>query len=254
MNKQKVLKFLEKLGFDKYEAEIFFSLSSSGVSSVLDISRDTKIDRSKVYRRLGAMSEGGVVEEVVDKSGSKYKTVGVDKLERLLEKRVENVEQMQKMFPQIQSFLAGIDVKSDPQTKVLFYRGKEGIKQMVWNILSTRKEALGYTYRDLTEITGVKFMKKWIAEFVKRDLVFKDLFNRDYKEKYKTNTHLNYPENFIEKCISRKALKINHQLDIYNDVVSFYNWHKGEVFGVEIYNKKVANLQKQLFELVWEGQ
>ncbi|MBI5452275.1 hypothetical protein HY945_02345 [Candidatus Gottesmanbacteria bacterium] len=40
-------------------------------------------------------------------------------------------------------------------------------------------------------------------------------------------------------------------MDIYNEIVSIYHWHEGEIFGVEIYNEKVANMQRQLFEMVW---
>ena len=38
---------------------------------------------------------------------------------------------------------------------------------------------------------------------------------------------------------------------VYNDVVAFYSWHKGEIFGVEIQNQDIAQLQKQVFELLW---
>lgn len=41
-------------------------------------------------------------------------------------------------------------------------------------------------------------------------------------------------------------------MDIYNDVIGIYSWHEGEVFGVEIYNEKVATMHKQLFEIVWK--
>ncbi|EKD96520.1 MAG: hypothetical protein ACD_24C00009G0001 [uncultured bacterium] len=41
-------------------------------------------------------------------------------------------------------------------------------------------------------------------------------------------------------------------MDIYNDVLALYNWHKGEVFGVEIYNDKITAMQKQIFEVLWK--
>ena len=53
------------------------------------------------------------------------------------------------------------------------------------------------------------------------------------------------------RYISADVLTISYQTDIYNEVVAMYNWYDGEVFGVEIHNKKIANFQRQLFELVW---
>ena len=52
--------------------------------------------------------------------------------------------------------------------------------------------------------------------------------------------------------LPQSILAIPHQTDIYNEVVSFYSWNEGEVWGTEIYNAKVANMQRQLFELAWE--
>lgn len=57
---------------------------------------------------------------------------------------------------------------------------------------------------------------------------------------------------FQSGYIPSALLNFNHQVDIYNNVVSFYNWHEGEVFRVEIYNDKIARMHKQLFEIVWK--
>jgi hypothetical protein len=46
-------------------------------------------------------------------------------------------------------------------------------------------------------------------------------------------------------------MRIESASDIYDDIVSYYNWHEGEVFGVEIYNKHVANAQRTFFEMLW---
>ena len=58
--------------------------------------------------------------------------------------------------------------------------------------------------------------------------------------------------NWESRYIPPGLLKIDHQLDVYNDVVAIYNWYEGEVFGIQIVNEKVADFQKQLFDLVWK--
>ena len=58
-------------------------------------------------------------------------------------------------------------------------------------------------------------------------------------------------EVFQSRYLPSSILSIDHQTDIYDDVVAFYNWHEGEVFGVEIYNDKVASMQRQIFEILW---
>ena len=121
---------------------------------------------------------------------------------------------------------------------------------MVWNVLKATTEVVGYTYRDLADFVGQKFMDDFAAEFIRRNLVIRDVFGDEYKSKW--NPADNWAGHVKSRYLPDKILTIPHQMDIYDDVVSFYNWHEGEVFGVEIYNGKVARLQKQLFELAWE--
>ena len=101
---------------------------------------------------------------------------------------------------------------------------------------------------------GEHFMHRWKEERERLKLHGRDIFSDDYVRSLKTypqkkNDH--WPQ-WESRYISPKKLNINHQMDIYNDVVAIYNWHEGEVFGVEIHNNKVATFQKQLFELVWQ--
>jgi hypothetical protein len=65
-----------------------------------------------------------------------------------------------------------------------------------------------------------------------------------------TPPHLNHL--FESRYLPKDKLDIQAQSDIYNNVVTFYSWHQDEIFGVEIYNQKVATMQKQIFEILWD--
>ena len=254
MDESKIINFLIDLGLDEFESKIYLVLARKGILSTLQISKETGIDRSKVYRRIEDLSRKGIIEEVIDQKTKKAKAVNVDRLEILLERNEEKVKSMKQLFPSVASALGKEYGMNQPGTKVLFYRGKEGIKQMIWHVLNANKLVAGYTYRTLADLTGIKYAEKWIREFVKRNLMVRDIFSDDlieskqkFKEKFVWNTR-----NFISKYIPPEIITIDHQIDIYNDVVSFYNWHEGEVFGVEIHNEKVARMQKQIFEVLWK--
>ena len=122
----------------------------------------------------------------------------------------------------------------------------------MWNTLNAEKEGLGFAYRKLNDIIGDSYIR-WQELWVEKKIPFRILYSDDYlrSEKYKTiNPHI--PEGiFISKYIPEETLTINFQMDIYNNVVSIYNWHEGELFGIEIYNDKVASFQRQIFEILW---
>jgi bisphosphoglycerate-independent phosphoglycerate mutase (AlkP superfamily) len=62
-------------------------------------------------------------------------------------------------------------------------------------------------------------------------------------------------EELVEKYwearyIDPKKFEIKTEILIYNEVVAMYDFRK-EIFCVEIYNQNLAEMQKQLFEFIW---
>ena len=61
------------------------------------------------------------------------------------------------------------------------------------------------------------------------------------------------PDEFTGRYLSPEVVDISVQMDIYNDTLAIYSWHEDEVFGVEIHNKKIADMQRQIFEALWNS-
>lgn len=245
--------FFSQLGLSKEEVKIYLALIQRGVLTTLEISRATNVSRTQVYRLLEKMKKKGLVEELIDEYRLMTKAAEVDQLKRLIEKKEKKIEQLHKLFPEIKALLSAQVGKSQPETKVLFYRGKSGLQQMVWNNLRAEKECVGYTYRRIDEFIGESFIRDWKDAFIDKQLVFRHVYSDYYLSSLKKiKSDLIFTKSvFKARYISSNILDVHLQMDIYNDVVAFYNWHEGEVFGVEIYNRKIAQFQKQMFEIIW---
>ena len=106
------------------------------------------------------------------------------------------------------------------------------------------------------EIVDRKFIIKWRDEWLRKNMVLRDIYSDTYLEVrdqfYEKRSLLYDPKIFISRYVPSKILNITCQMDMYDDVLAIYNWHESEIFGVEIYNEHVANLHKQLFEIVWK--
>ncbi len=59
------------------------------------------------------------------------------------------------------------------------------------------------------------------------------------------------PKSHFSRVLDPSKFPIKFEVDIYDDVVAYYNWHDGEVFGIEIYNKDIAEFQRTYFEMMW---
>ncbi len=256
MNNASLDNFLMSLGLSKDESLLFSVLIQRGPLTILSLSRLTSINRTKIYRLVERLEKIGLVQEIVEENKTFLKAVDLHQLELLVEREEEKAKYLRSVFPEISSLIPTSTSLSQPSTKVIFYRGIDGIRQQGWNTLRAKKECLGFTYRLWTEVVGEKFAKDWAEEWITRKLHFREIYCDELIKSKKQNPQLKgitYDNKyFSDRYISSKILNINHQIDIYNDVVSIYNWYEGEIFGIEIYNEKVASLQKQLFEIVWK--
>jgi len=253
-NFAQIHQFLSLLGLSEEEIKIYLALTQRGMLTTLELSRATDIGRTQVYRFLEKMKKRGVVEEVIDEHRLMAKAVEISQLERLVKENERRLKNIRELFPQVQESLMAKVGQNQPKTKVLFYRGKSGLQQMVWNTLRAERECVGYTYRRIEEMVGEPFMVDWRRAFVEKGLVFRDVFSDHYLESLKQAPRQGpCPINvFTGRYICPKIFDVNMHMDIYNDVVAYSDWYEDEVFGVEIYNKRVAQFQKQMFETIWK--
>lgn len=254
-NIEPVLKFLSQLGLDFFESKVYILLLENGPMTILQISRESKINRTGIYRLVEKLQGMGILEEIIRDGKKLILSSPLNKLELIVKEQEAKAETLRKMLPEISSLITSEVVTSQPGTKVQFYKGPEGIKQMVWNNLKSHGEVVGYTFRDLAEVVGIDFAENWKREFIFRKLRFRDIIGDEYlKTKTLEDVKIsNIASNFETKYMNPDVLNITHQVDIYDDVIAYYSWYDEEVFGVEIYNAKIAKLQKQLFEIAWNS-
>ena len=128
---------------------------------------------------------------------------------------------------------------------------------MTWNMLACKGLFRTYSYRFWEDLLGASFALKLNEELVRRKFKVHDLYSDQYikyKEEY-MRIHKVMPKGewkfWHSKYIPEKLLKINQNIDIYNDVVSYYYWQGDETFGVEIHNGRVAHFQRQIHDHLW---
>lgn len=245
---------LETLGFSNDEAKLYQYLVSKGRLTKLQLARQTGIHRSKVYRMVEKLKKQGLVEEVVDAHTTYVTVADIQVLKNLYDNYIARADLLSQVFPQVEMQILGARELSDQTTNVRFFRGKEGIRQMAWNVLRTKGELLGYSPRPYADILGEKLYRAWSKEFVLLGKPFREIVNGSFS-KHLQNYAGNGQEAFAPselRVIPAETLKISYQLDIYNDVTSMYQWYKGEVFGIEVHNADIADFQRQQFEIVWQ--
>jgi sugar-specific transcriptional regulator TrmB len=252
MEENQIKQKLVQLGLEEVEAQVYWYLLQNGAGTPLQISRETGLDRSKVYRCLEKLEAKTLIEEAHNTLGKSYQAASPSNLEMLLVEQEEQLSQRKAIYPDLVQQLTSSITKSRMGFEVINYKGVEGLKQMFWNQLSAEKEILVFGFETKNELVGKSFAEKVRREQVERKITLYELENVQDEGNYWYTNVAGWADYYRSKFISEDVLKIRHQISIYNDVVEIMNWSEGEQVGVEIYNAQYAEMQRQMFWHYWE--
>ncbi len=249
--------YFAKLQLAPEIADIYLALHAYGPQTITSISRHANVERTRVYRLLDVMVKANLVETETHYKRTIIRAAPIMNLQILLTEREQEVRNLQTELEFIHRKLNEHSMES-PLTRVQFYRGPEGTKQMFWNQTKATTDTRSILYETMQSKTNLTFFERWARKCNENKLQFRgiigDNFLDDLKGWYKQhdNERLEY---WDSRYISPSIFPITHSTITYNDVVAYYNWKDGEVFGVEIYNKEIAATQRRVFELLWrQGQ
>ena len=243
---------LVSFGLSQEEAQIYLYLLEKRIATALSISRHLHVGRTKVYRLLDKLIEKQLVVQRVDSAGFKFVANDPSQLDILLSRREGEVAVLRKSLPQI---LARLESKlgiAQPGSQIIYYRGKNGLSQVNWNLLRAKKE-----FASFEVATANAYLPKREAEKLRRQLVEKKIMTR-------TITNRKIIESFTEVSemvyqwwqigyIPTSILKIQADIFIYNDVYTACHYlEDGDIFCFEMHNQQLAEMQKQLFENLWK--
>jgi predicted DNA-binding transcriptional regulator len=242
---------LEQLGLDSQEAEIYLYLVKNDNSSALDISRGLHLGRTTVYRILDRLQARGLVNQLTGELGLKFQTTAIENLDLLVLQKEQEVAALRRSVPALISQLDVIQAAKQQGSKVVYYKGEEGLKQVTWNSLQA-KELLTYEVEIMESFLDEEFAEKMRLEYALRKIKIRELTNWNYFAPY--TKHEELPNKWWQaRYIPEAELKIEFEILIYNDVYAMYSYKDGEIFCVEIYNAQLAQMQRNLFEIIWKS-
>lgn len=248
-----VREYFAQLAFDTDMADAYIALYAGGPQSISELSRAINIERTRVYRLLDQLKNVQLVETEVRYKRSIIKAAPISNLRILIAQKEQEVAALRGQLDIVEQTL-GKDVLSSPSTRVQFYSGYRGLKQMLWNELRAEGEIVGYAHRIFEEGVGKDLILSWTEQFQHRKLRSRLLTGSEWHMSW--NTAGKRGSGLRVKGIQYNYLApdifaINHARDIYNDVVAYFQWKDGEIFGFEIYNQEIANAERQIFEAFW---
>lgn len=139
MNDQQLISHVEELGLSNKEARVYLACLALGPSPVQKIADESGIKRVTTYVILESLVGLGLVSQT--SKGKKTYFIAEDpiNLERLLDKREQEIQDQKQNFSQILPNLQGLKSQPKDSPTVKFYDSADGIKTILNSFLEHAK-------------------------------------------------------------------------------------------------------------------
>jgi len=246
---EKVVAYLEQLGLSGEQALAYLFLLQNGPQTVLALSRGLETGRTKLYPLLEDLATKQLITVHERHYGTSYEAQTPEVVEFLVSEKEQEAEKLRGGLKPITTQLQNLQMRSPTTSKIIEYHGIDGLKQMNWNLGKADGEFRVLELSHLSDHLGKHFAEKMRRIYAEKKLVSYDLTN-DSDWEFKTDV-LEYKKHAKARYIDPAILNIEFETYIYNNCVALLSYENDDIFGVEIYNEKLAKQQIQLFDLIW---
>jgi len=120
-------KFLQEIGLNDKEAQVYLALLQVDNDSVLDLAKKTKINRTTIYPILDSLSKKGLISEVKIDKKVRFQAEPPERLETFVERQKVVLDERSSRLKDIIPQLKSVQREIGERPVVKFYEGKEGI-------------------------------------------------------------------------------------------------------------------------------
>jgi len=242
-------KYLQEIGLSEKEAEVYVALLQYDNTSVAELAKKTKVNRTTIYPVLETLAKKGLVSEIQVDKKVHYQAEPPERLETYIERQKvvleENTKRLKDIVPQLKS----IQRESGERPVVKYFEGREGIISSSEEMFSTKNEE------------GISYL------IYPKDLLL-ELFKKEETDKYKglrlknnvrSKVLYTFRNGEIPSSADGERIKIDEEkypiycdISINGDYVRI-NTLKDKLAGISIKSKDFARTMKSLFRLAFDN-
>lgn len=235
------------IGLSPNEAKIYESMLEEGETTVSTIALKANIHRRNVYDAITRLIQKGLVFQIFGKGENLYKPVDPMKLMELVD---EKRTRLDGIMPRLEMLY-----KKTPQNEAAYiYKGVEGFKNYLRDILSVKENAYFIGAKGCWFDPRLKdFLQQFLVDAKNRGITYQHLFDYEVKNQIPhVPKAVGKPYKFLPKKYSTPSM-----VDIFGDhVVSFTGAGLANISeDISIFviiSKPMAESYKTWFKFMWD--
>lgn len=247
------IEYLTKLGLTPKQVDIYLDLAKHPDSTIVQAHKRLGSPRSSLYLESERMIDKGIVISKKVGKSTLYEITDPRIMELTLESESAKLNFLTSNLKSFIKNITNLKDKPEPAKTINIYKGESGIKQLLWNIITSEaKLVIGYSPGQLEAVTDREFAEKWREEFRKRGKHNKIIFNEP-KPLAWSNIPNFLAENVDVKTLDENKIKFDRLTLIYDDVFTVCSLKTdNDQYGIEIRDELLINSYKQIFNFLWE--
>ena len=226
---------LREIGLSDSEANVYLTLLKLGEATVAEISQSSGLHRTNIYDSLEKLKEKGLVSYLSKENKQFFRAADPENLLTYLKEKEESISTFIPELREIQS-------KVSEKVTVEVFKGAQGMKSALKDILATKEEVVGYSIAGQLRKYLPEFARYYFREQDKSQIIHRFIYTSGIPQppsKY-------YQIRFLPKEFSSTTLNISYDDKILNLIF------QPEMIAIQIRSKLLAEDFKRHFELLWK--
>ena len=172
------------LGFSKNEAQIYLHLTKKRHGTAAELIKDLDMHRSIIYDNLEKLLDKGIISYIYESGTRIYQALDPSSIETYFAEEVEKAEKKVIAASTIVEELEQIKGNKSTESKVEFFRGKQGIRKVFEQTLQTKDKKLYFIglSNESVEVMGETYANNFNQKIRDNNIKEYILFNDDYKD------------------------------------------------------------------------
>ncbi|HIH31176.1 TPA: hypothetical protein HA235_00565 [Candidatus Woesearchaeota archaeon] len=158
---------LKDIGLTDAEIKVYLELSKVDSAMASEIAEKINIYRTNVYDLLEALIEKGLVSYIIKFNRKHYVASRPNKLLDFLKEKEEKIKTQQSEIQQLIPILLNLKQPKEEELKAEIYRGKEGLKNLLNDMLDEGQEIYYLGYSGISQNIIPYFLIHWHKRRVK---------------------------------------------------------------------------------------
>lgn len=173
---------LLSLGLSDSEVTVYLAMVG-GARTARDLQKLTELKRPTIYYALGCLEKRSLISKTGLEGDKRFFLEPFDRLKTIAQEKSQEATRLQQEITGLIPFFASSTKPANQKPTVAFYEGTEAVKNVVMEVLSSKKKKIESIAPDNNFFWGVgsEFVKRFVSERSRRGIVTRNLWESKVK-------------------------------------------------------------------------